>query len=280
MKNLKKKICGAVLVVFAALSFAVPSYAAVCVAGSADSLQQDPHYKEVSEIAEGLSECMPNEAQKKYVYSVTMTSVFGKRYHSGWSSRYMDEDLIVEFSKAESEQIPSDLANLYFQAGRIIYSKSDKVEMVSAQHVPLNEQGINEANYQGIRDIYRRYQEVRNGASNLGEMEKIRYVHDYLVNALEPVPAGKTQMWDAHLIQNVFSGKYAYCMAYANLFYLFGRGCGLEVGYDGGHGVRNHVRNTVTVNSELRYLDVMWDDNPVAPDRYYLTKECSLKEYH
>ena len=39
------------------------------VSGSADSLQQDPHYKEVSEIAEGLSECMPNEAQKN-MYTV------------------------------------------------------------------------------------------------------------------------------------------------------------------------------------------------------------------
>lgn len=76
MKNLKKKILGAVFGVFAAISLTVPSYAAVCVSGSADSLQQDPHYKEVSEIAEGLSECMPNEAQKKYVYSVTMTRIF------------------------------------------------------------------------------------------------------------------------------------------------------------------------------------------------------------
>lgn len=32
----------------------------------------------------------------------------------------------------------------------------------------------------------------------------------------------------------MFSGQYAYCIAYTNLFYLFGRGCGLEVGYDGG----------------------------------------------
>ena len=94
-------------------------------------------------------------------------------------------------------------------------------------------------------------------------------------------PAAQTR---CSRIQNVFSGQYAYCIAYTNLFYLFGRGCGLEVGYDGGkdggHGVRNHVRNTVTVNGELRYLDVMWDDDPVDPDRYYLTKECSLKEYH
>ena len=52
MKNLKKKILGAVFGVFAAISLTVPSYAAVCVSGSADSLQQDPHYKEVSEIAE------------------------------------------------------------------------------------------------------------------------------------------------------------------------------------------------------------------------------------
>ncbi|MEI3167140.1 MAG: hypothetical protein V8S58_03590 [Lachnospiraceae bacterium] len=70
----------------------------------------------------------------------------------------------------------------------------------------------------------------------------------------------------------MFSGQYAYCIAYTNLFYLFGRGCGLEVGYDGGkdggHGVRNHVRNTVNVNGELRYLDVIWDDNPVDPDRF------------
>ena len=78
MKNLKKKILGAVFGVFAAISLTVPSYAAVCVSGSADSLQQDPHYKEVSEIAEGLSECMPNEAQKKYVYSVTMTRICRK----------------------------------------------------------------------------------------------------------------------------------------------------------------------------------------------------------
>ena len=94
-------------------------------------------------------------------------------------------------------------------------------------------------------------------------------------------PAAQTR---CSRIQNVFSGQYAYCIAYTNLFYLFGRGCGLKVGYDGGkdggHGVRNHVRNTVTVNGELRYLDVMWDDNPVDSDRYYLTKECSLKEYH
>ena len=109
---------------FAAISLTVPFYAAVCVSGSADSLQKDPHYKEVSEIAEGLSECMPNEAQKKYVYSVTMTSVFGKRYHSGWSSNYMDGDLIVELSMAESEQIPSALADLYFMAGWLIYEKS------------------------------------------------------------------------------------------------------------------------------------------------------------
>ena len=56
MKNLKNKILGAVFGVFAAISLTVPSYAAVCVSGSADSLQQDPHYKEVSEIAKGLSE--------------------------------------------------------------------------------------------------------------------------------------------------------------------------------------------------------------------------------
>lgn len=118
MKNLKKKILGAVFGVLAAISLTVPSYAAVCVSGSADSLQQDPHYKEVSEIAEGLSECMPNEAQKKYVYSVTMTSVFGKRYHSGWSSSYMDGDLIVELSVAESEQIPAALANLWYSCLR------------------------------------------------------------------------------------------------------------------------------------------------------------------
>lgn len=71
-------------------------------------------------------------------------------------------------------------------------------------------------------------------------------------------PAAQTR---CSRIQNVFSGQYAYCIAYTNLFYLFGRGCGLEVGYDGGkdggHGVRNHVRNTVNVNGELRYLDVM-----------------------
>ena len=185
---------------------------------------------------------------------------------------------------SESEQFPSALDDLYFMAGWLIYEKSGKMEIASVQHIPLNAQGLNEANYQGIREIYRRYQEVRNGASDLGEMEKIRYIHEYLVNTLEPVPAGKTQMQDAHWIQNVFSGQYAYCIAYTNLFYLFGRGCGLEVGYDGGkdggHGVRKHVRNTVTVNGELRYLDVMWDDNPVDPNRYYLTKECSLKEYY
>ena len=42
MKNLKKKILGAVFGLFAAISLTVPSYAAVCVSGSADSLQQDP----------------------------------------------------------------------------------------------------------------------------------------------------------------------------------------------------------------------------------------------
>ena len=36
------KILGAVFGLFAAISLTVPSYAAVCVSGSADSLQQDP----------------------------------------------------------------------------------------------------------------------------------------------------------------------------------------------------------------------------------------------
>lgn len=98
-------------------------------------------------MAKTVSEKLP-EAEREFLYHACMVSVFGANYKNS-KSNYLS-DLLCVLSPSEAESIHSPIFMNYIQTGLVAWSNG-RQEVRTITPVSLNENGINEANYQELR---------------------------------------------------------------------------------------------------------------------------------
>ena len=112
----------------------------------------------------------------------------------------------------------------------------------------------------------------------MGEEEKVKAIHDYLIYHANYVNNGDystAESW-AYGAGGVLLHKEGVCQSYAFAFYMMAISAGLECRFvsgtaDGG----GHAWNQVKVNGKWYYIDCTWDD-PVGGGyenyKYYLSE--------
>jgi hypothetical protein len=228
-------------------------------------------------IATALSEAMPTEQQKEYLYEMCMASVFGANYRN-WKNKYSPGDLCTTVSLNDYNKIPYTFRLVVMPITELKFTS--EVKICSNSTILLNSDGINQTSYDNLKNMFQLCINTKNSTSNMNDIEKTRYIHDLIINIL--TPASSKDNWnnddDVYYAPACLNRGIAYCTAYANLFYVIGRMSGLDVGYDE-HASRNHVLNTITIDGVTRYIDVVWDDS-AGQDKYFMTDHCYFVSDH
>lgn len=232
------------------------------------------YYSETAAMAASLTANFKDETERKSCYGAMMTGVFGEHYND-WGFRNYKDDLICVLSEAESAKV--------FQGFLFLYGTAKYINIHDGNHyyctlnkVPLNENGINEQNYNSLKTVYQAAEMLKAQTAGMNVTDKARCIHDYIVNTYE---AGQDTDPNEHCALWMASSKKGVCSAYATMFIILGRYCGLDtnvVVYDIPNAPQ-HCYNTVTLeNGETRCIDVLWDD--IKGDlRYFMeTPEANL----
>ena len=142
----------------------------------------------------------------------------------------------------------------------------------------MNENGINEANYQELRLFYQTYLEAQQKMQGLDTASKIRTLHDMLIEKMDtPSMHNLEETTRAHGMGSALADHIGLCNVYSGMFYIFGNANGLQVTID--HDHINHDCNMVYVDGKWKYIDVMYDDIDHST-KYYLTETCARAKEH
>jgi transglutaminase/protease-like cytokinesis protein 3 len=206
-----------------------------------------------------------------------MASVFGANYQN-WYNKYSPGDLCTTISLNEYYQLPYTFRLAVLPITELKFSSEMKV--CSYSRILLNSGGISQTNYENLKNMFQLCTNIKNATSNMNDTDKARYIHDIIIDLL--TPASSKDNWqdydDVYYAPACLNRGIAYCTAYANLYYIIGRMCGLNVGYDE-HPSRNHVLNTITIDGVTTYVDVIWDDD-VDQYKYFMTDHCRFSSDH
>jgi hypothetical protein len=265
-----------VAIVTAAISLTTPVTVSAAYTPPA-VVTSNSYYEEVSNIATALSEAMPTEQQKEYLYEMCMASVFGANYQN-WYNKYSPGDLCTTVSLNEYYKLPYTFRLAVLPITELKFSSEMKV--CSYSRILLNSDGISQTNYENLKNMFQLCTNIKNATSNMNDTDKARYIHDIIIGLL--TPASSKDNWqdydDVFYAPACLNKGIAYCTAYANLYYIIGRMCGLNVGYDE-HPSRDHVLNTITIDGVTTYVDVIWDDD-VDQYKYFMTDHCRFSSDH
>ena len=108
--------------------------------------------------------------------------------------------------------------------------------------------------------------------SGMTEIEKVKAIHDWLVNNVEYDTEGYQSdniSDESHTAEGLFKNRKAVCDGYSNAFMQMAQYAGFEVivvegvGYNSTGVAENHAWNQIKVNGNWYNVDVTWDD-PVA----------------
>lgn len=275
-KRLNKSLAMLCMTACMALSAQFPGYAALTYENenSVCYVTNHPYYQEVSNMAKTVSEKLP-EAERELLYHACMVSVFGANYKNS-KSNYLS-DLLCVLSPSEAESINSSMFTNYIPTGSVKWSNG-RQEVRTVTPVTLNENGINEMNYQELCLFYQTYLEAKQRMQGLDTASKIRALHDMLIEKLDtPSMCGVEGTTRAHGMGSALADHIGFCNVYAGMFYIFGNANGLQVAID--HDHINHDCNMVYVDGKWKYMDVMYDDIDHST-KYYLTETCARAKEH
>ena len=275
-KRLIKSLAMLCMTACMTLSVQFPGYAALTYENenSVCYVTNHPYYQEVSEMAKTVSEKLP-EAEREFLYHACMVSVFGANYKNS-KSDYLS-DLLCILSPSEVESIHSPIFMNYIQTGLVAWSNG-RQEVRTITPVSLNENGINEANYQELRLFYQTYLEAQQKMQGLDTASKIRALHDMLIEKMDtPSMHNLEETTRAHGMGSALADHIGLCNVYSGMFYIFGNANGLQVTID--HDHINHDCNMVYVDGKWKYIDVMYDDIDHST-KYYLTETCARAKEH
>lgn len=245
------------------------------VANSANN----PYYAEVSQISHAISDNFP-ETVREAGYDVFMTGVFGEHYRD-WDFKNHSEDLIRELTRKEYDQISCGILQMSALGKSIIFGKGSNNERIyycTSKKIPLNDEGINEQNYIGLKKLYQSAEELKQQTVGMDDVTKAKTIHDYIAASLTYSDTEKDEEYC--VVPGFLAGK-GVCQIYAMSMYIFGRYCGLEVGivdYISDDGIP-HGLNTLVVDGETRYIDVTWDD-VLNTTKYFMETESQYYASH
>lgn len=232
------------------------------------------YYNEVSTMAKTISESLP-ETEREYLYHECMVSVFGANYKKR-SSQYF-ADMFCTMSADEAKSIQAGFFSNLLITGSLRYQNSGRYEFATTTPIELNADGINETNYQELKILYATFLEAKDKLANLDEATKIRTLHDFIIDKLDPPPAGVEPTARNHSMMAALADHVGSCNVYSNLFYIIGTANGLTVKID--HDHVNHDCNYVFTNGKWLSLDVMHDDTTNS-NVAYLTEQCIWRSQH
>lgn len=233
----------------------------------------NPYYNEVSAMAKTISESLP-EAERQCIYDTCMVSVFGGSYRNS-PSKYLG-DLVCVMTKDEIASMHYSMMADLVELGLVKWSDEEQ-ELRTLTPIKLNENGINETNYEDLKVLYATFLEARERLASLDEATKIRVLHDMLVDKLDTPHSDAERTERIHSMASALRDHNGVCSAYSGLFYLLGISNGLSVTID--HDHINHDCNYVLVNGEWLSMDVMYDDMTNSYD-YYLKHTCARYKEH
>lgn len=99
-------------------------------------------------------------------------------------------------------------------------------------------------------------EEVVQECSEMTSREKVKYIHDYLINRVDYSETGE----DIDNLTGVFYNKAATCSGYAKAFQYLCEQVGVQGVIVTGEANGNHMWNMVNINDEWLALDCTWDD--------------------
>lgn len=125
---------------------------------------------------------------------------------------------------------------------------------------------------------------LANARAMSGDYEKLKYVHDWIVNNTVYIYADTH--YESEADGPVVYGK-AICEGYSKAFMYFAQSMGYEcVCVRGAAGGVDHMWNMVKLNGQWYHVDVTWDD-PVMSDgsqmlrhKYFLISDSTIRQDH
>lgn len=140
-----------------------------------------------------------------------------------------------------------------------VYYKTDQIDDQTAERSALR-----------LQILYNTITDLRLATQGMDDLTKCKYIHDYVCDAityiLSPVDS-------AGMALDTGCGD---CGSYAALFYILGRGCGLNVSIDTGANIHNnasHAWNTIQINGVEYIVDVTNDDSTHSYNYYMISRE-------
>lgn len=230
-------------------------------------------------MASALYENIPEEHIRNIGYDVIMTGVFGE-HHNDWGRKKYD--LIRAVTSEEVKNTYGGIFELLGPAKFVRLSSDasrDTVYCCTYDKIALNHEGINERNYNDLKNLYSAAENLRVKTAGKPEKEKYSIIHDYIADSVE---GGTGTSTDEFCAARGLSAGVGTCETYTVLMYLFGRYCGLEVGiirYQAPGDTVSHTLNTGMLDGSLRYIDVTWDD-ALKTSAYFLQTEAEFMETH
>lgn len=128
---------------------------------------------------------------------------------------------------------------------------------------------------------------AREASKLSGDVEKLKFVHDYLVNNCEYDldSMGAAESLPAHTAYGCLIQHMAVCSGYSKAFQLIVKKLGIECGRTTGMATNSHEWNYVLLGDDYYWIDVTWDDpvndtqtdttdkSPLISQKYFLIND-------
>ena len=207
-----------------------------------------------------------------YIYYVINTGT--KKTNGTCSEEYTD--CLNDFKEiSNNTELLSNLNNYVhpFNSFKYIVFKSNSYGefIIEIKHT-YTEEMINEINLE-VDNFIR-----NNITSNLTTTEKIRKIHDFIINNTDYDEDANDASKSAY---GVFKYKKAVCSGYADAVSIFLNNLGIK-----NYRISNdqHIWNLVLINGKWVHLDATWDDptsnQKIIDDRYFLIDTNKLMSYN
>lgn len=265
---MRKKLLSAFLAI---ALFAIPFHP-LNVYAHIINTENNTYYNEVNEMATKLSENIADETVRDACYNTIMAHVFGE-HHLNWSGSNYQDDLIMTVPRSQTSYTFESVIGLFGMVKyRAANGNGELFYCCTETKIPLNENGINEDNYNGVKKLYQAAEDLRMQTKNMGEIDKAKTVHNYIADAI--TYKNTNEKSNCYAIRGFMSGE-GVCEVYSVLYYLLGRYIGLDVDlivYETNSGLLHSYNSLTTADGIKTYIDVSMDD-VYNTSRYFMESE-------
>ena len=217
--------------------------------------------------------------QSDDVYSVIFDDAVSSAAGSEDPSVYITDDTIPDFGFLE-ETTESDDSSEYALTIKPKYTMFYETEMLLAKKAKKTAASIEaQESAISIRKILK-----STVKSSMSDKDKIKAVHDYMVKSYS-YDFGNAE--ESSGFYGPLTTGQAVSTGYSELFCLFMTTLGIDAGTVTGYNTQNigtrilHTWNSVTLDGNVYYVDVTWDDSTDSSDYYMKSEDEFYKDgYH